>query len=572
MKQRMDAASGKEMADLLIKNATVADVFNHEFIKTDVAVKDGEFISMGTRQAKEVIDAEGMYLIPSFIDSHVHIESSMVGPSEFAKVLLPHGVTTVIADPHEIANVSGADGIQFMLDQSENLPLDVRIMLPSSVPAAVFEESGAVLRKEDLEPFIHHPRVLGLAEVMDYPALLNGDPDMLHKINMAASHSMPIDGHLAGLKEDMIDLYRAAGVRTDHEVNTAKEAADRIQRGMYVQIRQGSVAQNLPAVISAVNQRNSRRFIFCTDDKHLDELKREGSIDHLVRLSIAKGIDPMTAIQMASLNAAECYGLHKKGAIAPGFEADFIMTDNLQTIPVRRVFRKGNEAAADGQVFTWDWKVPSKVKRNLLDTVHMAKFSEEQLALPIESGKKVPIIEIIPNQLITKKRLEKTSVKGGYFSPDIQQDHLKLVAAERHRSTGKIGVGIVKGFKLKHGAIAASISHDSHNIMAVGTNDKAIHAAIERLCELKGGMAAADQNGAILAELALPIAGLMSDKPYEEVMRRMEAIHHSLAALGFEEGFNPFVMLSFLALPVIPDIKLTVNGLFDVNTFTLVSY
>ncbi|MBS2968791.1 adenine deaminase [Metabacillus sp. KIGAM252] len=567
MKERNDAASGKEMADLLITNVIVADVFNHELVKMDIAIKNGEFISCGRRAAKKVIDGKGMYMIPSFIDSHVHIESSMVTPSEFAKAVLPHGVTTVIADPHEIANVSGTDGIRFMLEQSENLPLDIRIMLPSCVPAASFEESGAILNMSDLVPFANHPRVLGLAEVMDYPSLVNGEQDMLDKIYMASSRSMPIDGHLAGLPLELIDLYRTAGVKTDHEVGSAEEAVNRIRRGMYVQIRQGSVAQNLSAVIQAVTPLNSRRFIFCTDDKHLDELKEEGSIDHLVRLSIEKGIDPLTAIQMASINAAECYGLQKKGAIAPGFEADFILTDDLTSLTIRKVFRLGKEWAVNGNLISRDWPVSEPVQDTLLNTVHIGPFKQEQLALPIQKEQEVPIIEILANQLITKKRMEKTSESEGVFNANVELDHLKLVCVERHRSSGKAGVGIVKGLKLKMGSIAVSISHDSHHIMAAGTNDKTLFAAISRLEELQGGMVVADEKGSILAELSLPIGGLMSDRPYEEVIQRMKGIHHALKKTGFNEPFNPFVMLSFLALPVIPEIKLTVNGLFDVTKF-----
>ncbi|MTH55401.1 adenine deaminase [Bacillus mangrovi] len=572
LKQRIDAAAGNEKADLLITNAWVADVFNHEIVKMDLAIKDGEFISSTKREAKEILDAEGMYLIPSFIDSHVHIESSMVTPAEFAKVVLPHGVTTVIADPHEIANVAGAEGIRFMLEQSEKLLLDVRMMLPSCVPAAAFEESGAVLRAEDLEPFADHPNVLGLAEVMDYPALLKGDGDMLRKISMANSRLMPIDGHLAGLSPEMIDVYRSAGIRTDHEVTTAEEALNRVRRGMYVQIRQGSVAQNLPAVVEAVSSRNARRFILCTDDKHLDELKEEGSIDHLVRLCIKSGIEPLTAIQMASLNAAECYGLKKKGAIAPGFEADFILTDDLEALPIRRVFRKGAEAATGGRMISRSTLEPIQAEKSLSDSVHIGSFPENRLVLSVPADQEVPVIQLIPNELVTKKRMEKTNACNGEFVPCTKRDHLKLAAVERHRASGKAGIGIVKGFKFTSGAIACTIAHDSHHIMAVGTHDAAIHAAIIRLQELKGGMAVAGETGRILAELPLSIGGLMSDRPYEEVIENMEKVHHSLKEIGYQEPFNPFVMLSFLALPVIPEIKLTVNGLFDVNAFTYLSF
>ncbi|MGD6818376.1 adenine deaminase [Metabacillus sp. 84] len=569
---RMEAAAGDGAADLVMLNVTVADVFSHEWMKADVAIKNGEFVGFNRMKSDRVVNGEGMYMIPSFIDSHVHIESSMVAPPEFAKVVLPHGVTTVIADPHEIANVAGGKGIQFMLDQSENLPLDVRIMLPSSVPAVSFEENGAVLAAEDLKAFTDHPRVLGLAEIMDYPSLVHREKQMLDKLALARGHNMPIDGHLAGLSHEMIDLYRTSGVRTDHEVTTAEEAIARISRGMYVQIRQGSVARNLPAVIKAVTLKNSRRFIFCTDDKHLDELQEEGSIDHLVRLSIQSGIEPLTVFQMASLNAAECYGLSKKGAIAPGYEADFILTDDVENLQVRAVYRLGKEIAADGKITAKDWPVQTKMEEELLNTVKMDRFSKKNLNLEIQPERNVPIIRIIPNELVTIMDMEKTNSQNRIFIPDTGLDHLKLVCADRYRADGKTGTGIVKGFRLKRGAIAASISHDSHNIMALGTNDDAIYEAIVRLQEMNGGMAVADEDGSILASLPLPVGGLMSCRRYEEVIENMAQVHKALQQIGFKEAFNPFVMMSFLALPVIPEIKLTVNGLFQVNEFKWISY
>ncbi len=563
LKKRIAAANKDIPADLVIKNAKIIDVFNLSILEGDVAISDGMFVGIGEYDGKHVMDAKGKYISPSFIDAHVHIESSMVPPSEFAKVVLPHGVTTVITDPHEIGNVAGEEGIQFMLDDSEKIPLDVFTMLPSCVPATPFENSGAILTAHSLQPFYQHTRVLGLAEVMDYPSLQNGADSIVDKIIATTPFTPHLDGHLAGLDTNAINVYKAAGIRTDHECTTVPEALERLQRGMYLLIREGSVAKDLKSLIGVVNERNARRCLFCTDDKHLDDLIEEGSIDHNIRLAIREGLDPLLAISMASLNAAECYGLHQKGAIAPGYDADFILLDDLDTIAISEVYKAGKQVAAHGQFTGGDIKkhVP---KPSLTSTVHIPEITEQDLHITIGSTKKAHIIEIIPNQLRTNKRIETVQVENGSFTPSAK-DHLKMVVVERHKLTGNIGLGIVKGFGLKEGAIATTIAHDSHNVVATGTNDEDILKAVHTLKEMNGGVVMV-KRGKILASLPLPIAGLMSDGGYKEVAAGLHQLKAAFAGLGFTGRFNPFLTLSFLTLPVIPELKLTDLGLFDVKT------
>ncbi|MFI8685111.1 adenine deaminase [Rossellomorea sp. NPDC077527] len=563
LKKRIAVANKDIAADVVIKNAKIIDVFNLEITEGDVAISDGMIVGIGKYEGKEVIDAKGKYVSPSFIDAHVHIESSMVTPSEFANVVLPHGVTTVITDPHEIGNVSGEEGIRFMLDDSENIPLDVFTMLPSCVPATPFENAGATLTAHDLKPFYHYERVLGLAEVMDYPSLQKGEDSMLDKIAATTPFTHNIDGHLAGLDTNAINVYKAAGIRTDHECTTVHEAKERLQRGMYLLIREGSVAKDLVSLIGVVNERNARRCLFCTDDKHLDDLIEEGSIDHNVRLAIKEGLDPIIAISMASLNAAECYGLHEKGAIAPGYEADFILLDDLETIAISSVYKAGKHVAGNG-TYTGRPIVKKTAQPALTSTVKTPELTDHDLQIRLGDTKKAHIIEIIPNQLRTNKRIEEVHSVNGAFIPSTAQDQLKMVVVERHHHTGNIGLGIVKGFGLKEGAIATTIAHDSHNIVAAGTNDGDILKAIKALDEMNGGLVMV-KDGETIASLPLSIAGLMSDGSYEEVAAGLLQLKDAFVQLGFTGDFNPFLTLSFLTLPVIPELKLTDLGLFDVG-------
>jgi len=561
------AVSCKQIpADLVIKNGKIIDVFNLDIIEADVAISDGMFVGIGEFEGKQVIDAKNRYVCPAFIDGHVHIESSMVSPSEFAKVVLPHGVTTVITDPHEIGNVSGSEGLSFMIEDSKNLPLDVFLMLPSSVPATSFENNGADLKAKDLEPFYSHPRVLGLAEVMDFPSLKNAEDSILDKIVMTAKHHGLMDGHLAGVDTNAIDIYRTAGIKTDHECNTAQDALERLRRGMYVLIREGSVAKDLKTLIKVLTPTNARRCLFCTDDKHLDDLIEEGSIDHNIRLAIEEGISPLQAIQMATLNAAECYRLPDKGAIAPGYDADFLLLDQLETIQITEVYKSGNLVAQNGR-FVGKSAAKHVPNTQLMSTVHVSELHEKDIQIPFRNGNKANIIEIIPNQLITNKLVEQVTVENGDFQPSIENDQLKLVVIERHKNTGNIGLGVVKGFGFTDGAIATTIAHDSHNIVATGTNDGDILVAIQVLKDMNGGLVIV-KNKQIMASLSLPIAGLMSDKDSQTVNVELDQLKLSLSQLGFVGEFNPFLTLSFLTLPVIPSLKLTDLGLFDVETST----
>lgn len=561
--RRISVASGKEPADTVVKNGRIIDVFNGEIIEGDIAIVDGYFAGVGKYEGKHTVDANGRYVLPAFIDGHVHIESSLVAPSEFAKVLLPHGVTTVIADPHEIGNVLGAPGIQYILDSSENLPFDFYIMLPSCVPATSFENSGAILKAEDLKPFYQHPRVLGLAEVMNFPAVLHAEDDMLNKISDAKRFGKKVDGHAAGLSERDLNVYMAAGIVTDHESTTALEAKERLKSGMYLMIREGTVARDLRNLIPVVNQYNSRRCLFVTDDKHLDDLVLEGSIDHNVRLAIAEGLSPITAIQMATINAAECFGLQDKGAIAAGYKADFSFVDNLESVRISHVYKDGVAVVQDGKLII---DCNNNHKNGLGKTVHFDEVIEMNLNISLPS-KKANIIEIIPNSLITRHIVEEVDIcDQGFFQPSITADQLKLAVIERHHMTKQIGLGIVKGLGLKYGAIATTIAHDSHNLIIAGTNDGDMVLAANNIKEMQGGLIVI-KDGQILASLELPIAGLMSDLPYLEVYASLNKLHIALEKLGANSHFNPFLTLSFLALPVIPELKLTDKGLFKVSKF-----
>ncbi|MFO3788569.1 adenine deaminase [Bacillus mojavensis] len=564
--KRLNASARRQKADIVIKNGKIMDVYNHEWIYEDIAITDGVIVGLGQYEGEETIDAEGQIIVPGFIDGHVHIESSMVTPIEFAKAVLPNGVTTIITDPHEIANVSGQEGIKFMIEQARQTPLNIHFMLPSSVPAASFERSGAVLRAADLEPFYEEKEVLGLAEVMDYVSVEQGEADMVNKLLDARSAGKRIDGHLAGLSTDLINIYRTALVLTDHEVTTKEEALDRIRRGMYVMMREGSVAKNTLKVLPAVNEKNARRFFFCTDDKHVDDLLSEGSVNHQVKMAIQAGLDPFLAYQLGSLNAAECYGLDTKGAIAPGFDADLLFISDVENVTVTKTMVKGQTVAEDNKAVGQAQVHTLTPDRALLDSVNLAApLSERDFHMPINPQQQMNVIQIIPNQLETRL-VSVPAPEAHIFQPDIELDLLKIAVVERHKRLKETGLGIVKGFGLKSGAIATTISHDSHNIIAVGTNDADIATAVNKLQEIGGGLTVI-KDGEELHSVPLPIAGLLSDQSAELVNQSLMTLHEKLSFIGFKDRFNPFLTLSFLALPVIPDIKMTTTGLFDVKSF-----
>lgn len=565
LKKRIAVAAKKVPADTVIKNGKIVDVFNHEIIEADVAIVDGVFAGIGNYEGTNVIDAQGKYVTPGFIDGHVHIESAMVTPGEFSRVVLPRGVTSVVTDPHEIANVSGREGVQFMIDASEHIPLNVFFAIPSCVPATPYENAGATLTAEDMLPFYEHERVVSLGEVMDFPAVFNGDEAMIDKLIDAKKQNRVIDGHAAGVDLDGINVYMTAGIQSDHECTTAEEAKERLQRGMYVMLREGSASRDLKKLLNAVTEKNARRCLFVTDDKHLDDLIEEGSIDHNIRMTIEHGLSPITAIQMATINAAECFRFKTKGAIAPGYDADFLFLDSLKHVDVTEVFVKGELVAKNGQCLSQlqnNVQPPDK----LINSVRMIDVTADNLQIKLNNDQKANIISIIPHSIVTNHKVQLVDVENGYFVPSVEKDLLKLVVIERHHYKENIGLGILHGLRIKSGAIASTFAHDSHNMIAAGTNDRDLLTAINYIKKMNGGLVVA-HHGTILASLPLAIAGLISDQNYKSVYSNLYKLNDALGSIGFSGDFNPFITLSFMALPVIPNIKLTDMGLFDVRLF-----
>lgn len=567
LEKRIKVAAGVELADCVIKNGKIINVFTGEVETGDIAIVDGYFAGIGNFEGKETIDANGKYVSPAFIDGHVHIESTMISPAEFAKVQVLHGVTTVITDPHEIANVKGAEGIQYMLDATEDIPFDAYFMLPSCVPATAFEQSGANLEAQDLYPFYQHPRVLGLAEVMNYPAVLNADPSMLDKLLDAQNLNKKIDGHAAGLSPQSLDVYMAAGIRTDHECTTIEEAKVRLRKGMYLMIREGTIAKDLLNLIGVVNPSNSRRCLFVTDDRHLDDVYLEGSIDHNVRLAIREGIPELTAYQMATINTAECFGLKEHGAIAAGYKADFLLLDQLSTVEISTVYKNGQKVMDQGEIYGFPAEQKASARTgNLKKSVQFKELKEEDFTIKFD-GDYANIIGVIPNSLITNHVVEKVEKEdNGVFKTSGLKDHLKIAVIERHHHTGSIGLGIVKGLGLQSGAIATTVAHDSHNLIVAGMKDEDILVAAEEMKKMQGGLIVVNE-GKTLATLELPIAGLMSEAPFPVVLEQLKDINQALSVIGASQEFNPFLTLAFLALPVIPKLKITDKGLFNIVTF-----
>lgn len=564
IKNRIDVASGRVKADLVLKNARIVSVFTEEILEGDVAIVGGEIAGIGQYEGLEEIDLEGRYVAPGLIDGHVHIESSMVTPAQFAKTILPRGTTTIIADPHEIANVCGLGGIQYILDNSEVLPLDVYVMLPSCVPSTSFENAGAKLLAADLETLINHPRVLGLGEMMDYPAVESASPEAIDKL--AVADGKLIDGHGPVIKDKGLNAYVAGGVRTEHECTTVEEMIDRLRLGMYIQIREGSAARNLAELVAGVNKDNVRRIFFCTDDRHPGDILVEGHIDNNVRLAISRGLAPITAIKMASLNAAEAYRLYNRGAVAPGYQADLIVFDDLKAFNVEMVFKGGRLVAKNGKAL---FEVTEIASEAVVNTVNFKPVSADDLRIAMSSDF-ARVIRLLPHSLVTESAVRKVVTEDGFFKYDERLDILKLLVIERHHATGNIGKGLVEGFGLKNGAIATTIAHDSHNLIVIGDTNENLLTAIEEIQRIGGGIAMV-KGGEVVASMPLPIGGLMSDEPIELVDDRLKALLEVGYSLGVKRVYDPVMTLAFLALPVIPEIKLTDVGLFDVNKFEFVS-
>lgn len=557
-------AKGEEKPELVFKNAKVVNVFTKEIIETHVAIDNGYIVGLGEYSGEKEIDLEGKYLSPGFIDSHVHIESSMSVPGQFAKAIIPRGVTSIITDPHEIANVKGIEGINFMMENSLRTPLDAYFVLPSCVPATPFENSGANLKAQDLEELKNDAMVVGLGELMDYPGVLNYNEDILDKLVMAKD--MIIDGHGPMIKEKDLNAYIVAGVKTEHECSTPEEMIDRLRLGMYILIREGSATRDLRKLIGKVNKNNLSRILFCTDDKHPEDLLREGSIDYNIKLAIEAGIDPIDAITIAALNPAICYGLKNKGAIAPGYEADIVIMDNLEDLNVLQVYKKGKLVAENNEpLFDSETILPNKIT----DSVNIGQVTKDDLKIEID-GNKANIIKILPSSIVTDHVIREVSTEDGYFKYKSNEIN-KIVVLERHRKTGNIGVGLIEGYGIEDGAIATTIAHDSHNIIVIGDNDDDILLAIEELKNIGGGITMTS-NGEILHSLPLEIGGIMTEKPIEHISNNLEKMSElAHEKLKISKDIDPFMTLSFMGLPVIPKLKLTDMGLFDVERFDFIN-
>ena len=561
--QMVKVSRGDKKADLVLKNCMVVNVFTGQVNPGDVAVYDGRIAGVGEYHGKNEIDVEGRYVCPGFIDGHVHIESSMLTPPQFAKSVLVKGTTTIVADPHEIANVCGISGIEFMLDSSEGLPLDVYIMLPSCVPSTEFENSGAILSADDLLPLRNRERVLGLGEMMNYPGVVKGNREVHKKLDYFSDRR--IDGHSPGLTGNELNAYISTGIRTDHECTTVEEMTEKISKGMYVHIREGSATRNLSTLVKGVGINNLRRIMFCTDDKHPKNIKNEGHINYNVKKAVKNGINAIEAIIMATLNIAECYGLSDRGAIAPGYKADMVVLDDLRDINVNKVFKAGKLISEEG-IALFDVK-PYKDER-VLDTVKLRDGMDICLDMPLESDV-VKVIQIVSDNIVTRKVVRKVDVRDGLYHNNPKLDILKLAVIERHKGTGNIGLGLVEGYGLRNGAVALTIAHDSHNIIVIGDNDEDMKKAVMKLKECKGGMTIVS-DGEVLETLVLEVAGLMTDSPIEEVEDTIDRMNEIALSMGVNRNLDPFITLSFLALPVIPEIKLTDKGLFDVTSFGFV--
>jgi adenine deaminase len=554
IQHKLRVARGEAPADLLFKNAQLVNVLSGEIHGADVAVDDGRVIGFGNYDAKEIIDLAGAYLAPSLIDGHFHVESTMVTIPEFTRAVVPHGTGAMVIDPHEYANVLGMDGIRYVLESSKGLPIDFFIMLPSCVPATPLETAGARFTAADLAFMMSDDRIAGVAELMNYPGVFLGHESELAKI--AAGRGKVIDGHAPGLRGKNLNAYALAGVRSDHESTELEEAREKLRLGMHLLVREGSTERNLEHIIALVTPQNSANCSFATDDKLPGDLVNEGHIDHSIRKAIALGVPPVTAVQMGSINTARHYRLKNHGAIAPRYWADFIVLDDLEKFDVRRVYKKGALVAQDGK-YLGPASRSTEQPRSTMNLSYRASADFEVRG----PAKKIRVIDIVPHQIVTKEVLETPTMHDGQIVSDPERDILKLVVVERHRATGNVGVGFVRGFGLKRGAIGSTVAHDAHNVVVVGVTDSDIVAAIRALEEMRGGQVVV-ADGKTEASLALPIAGLVSDQPLEFVIGKIAELKAAAARLGSTLD-APLMSLSFLSLSPIPALKLTDQGLVD---------
>lgn len=557
-KQRIIAvAAGREKADLVLKNAKYLNVFSNEFLCGDIAVANGLIAGVGKYDGKTEIDVSGKLVLPGFIDAHIHLESSMVTPAEFAKAVVAHGTTTVITDPHEITNVMGIDGVEYMIQASQNLPIDVHFMMPSCVPATEIDESGAELDCKDIDLYLDNKKVLGLAEMMNYVGVINGDKNVLSKIVTSQAHHKKIDGHAPELSGNDLNAYIAAGVYSDHECSTFENALEKLRKGQFIMIREGTAAHNLKALMPLLTQQYYSRCMFATDDKHPSDLLYGGHIDYIVKQALKNGADPIVALKTATHHAARYFLLNNKGAIASGYLADIVVVDNLEDFNVETVFKRG-KLVFDGEVK--DFSAPTvdeKLAEKCFDTFHLDSVTPSSFKVDGKLG----LIGLVGGELLTRNL-------GIADKIDEENDILKIACIERHKGTNHIGVGYVKGYSLKSGAVATSVAHDSHNIITVGCNDDDIAVAVNAIKDSKGGIAVVE-NGKIKALLELPIAGLMSDEPLTTVNEKLENAKSSAYELGADKSIDPFMTLSFLSLPVIPSLRITTKGVFDAENWKM---
>jgi adenine deaminase len=571
MKQRkidltklISVARGDAPADLVLKNARIINTFVGIIEEGNIAIVGDRIAGIGNyHKAKKIIDLKGSYIAPGLINGHTHIESSMLHPASYAQAVVPKGTTSIVTDLHEITNVAGLRGMQLVIKWAEKLPLDMFFMVPSCVPATNMETSGATISADDIKKALELPNVIGLGEMMNFPGVINGDRQVINKILAARNHV--IDGHAPGITNKHLNAYLAADIRSDHETTSIDEGREKLKRGMYLMIREGSSAKNLAELLPLVNDRTYKRCFFVADDLTCTDLLYEGDIDAVVRKAIRLGLEPIRALQLATINTAEYFRLYDRGAIAPGYVANLITITDLASLVIDTVFYKGRPVAARGEYLL---SIPDTSGETLTDTVHIKPFDVEALKLTA-NGESFPVIELVPEQIITRKRIERVKKENNTVLPDLEEDILKLVVVERHKATGNIGRGLVKGFGLKQGAIASSIAHDSHNIVAVGTNDYDIFTAIKEIEKMHGGLVVC-ADGKTLATLPLPVAGLLSPEPLTTVVDKFNNLEKTVVSLGNLPP-APFTLLSFLALPVIPELRLTDKGLVDVLEFKLIA-
>lgn len=569
LKKLIDMSAGRVPADMVIKNSKIVDVYNSSIIEgKDIAICNGYIAGIGEYQGIKIIDGNGKYVAPGFIDGHIHIESSYVTPEEISRLLVPHGATTIIADPHEIVNVCGMDGMNYMLDASKDAKLDIKYMLPSCVPATPFEHAGATINADIMKEPMKNEQILGLGEFMNYPGVIGADDEVMNKLLVAINEGKIIDGHSPGVKGNDLNAYAVAKIRTDHECDSVEEVIEHLSLGLYVMLREGSACKNLRENLKAVTNGNSRRFILCSDDRQPKTILNEGHLDNHLRICVEEGIDPIVAIQMASLNAAECYCLNDRGAIAPGLRADIVIFDNMKDFNVSQVFIKGEEVAKDGKYLA---TVNRRDITPARGSFHVKDFSKDKLKLALKSNH-VNVIDILPGGVVTAKGIADVTLNNlGEFVYQSEQDVVKIAVVERHQNTGNVAVALLRGYGIKAGAVALSIAHDSHNIITVGTNDEDMAFAVESLIAQEGGIVLVkDQK--VVNSMQMLVGGIMSDQSGEWVNDKLISIHedaHNI--LGISKDVEPVMTLCFMSLPVIPELKITDMGLFDVTKFAFIS-